>query len=217
MISPKVIITGIPEKKDEYNVSSFNLEEISDQCHQIGFDILTPPHPFSSQDLVKWVGEVSESTDFLINIQQGENAQCFFKTEQQRHFTDSIISLLSQWTQSEFFSAEALNADLPTHQLLLSLLPYSWNIVFPTHLTKKEMIFSIVGCVTELYTTNHELIEDALVWPFRDVPSSYFAFDAIKKAKEKGIITGYKGDIFQPNGGMTRGELLYILEKLHLL
>ena len=46
---------------------------------------------------------------------------------------------------------------------------------------------------------------------FIDVDDTHWAFDAIKKCKENGIVNGYPDGSFKPNTPITRAELCYIL------
>jgi len=217
VITPRIIITGISESGSIHDPVSARILEVWEECKKIGFEILIPSQPFSLDDLKQWVCEVANETDFLLNIQEGASPHIFYKHSSQQELSIQLSSLMSQWTQTEFLDPAILQTEHSIQQFFTELPPLVWNIMFPLHITKKEMIFSIMGWITELYTTHHPLIQPEQVWPFRDVPSDHFAFDAIKKAKEKGVITGYKGGIFQPNGGITRGEILYILERLKML
>lgn len=217
VITPRIIITGISEDGSIHDPVSAHILEVWEECKKIGFEVLIPSQPFSLDDLQKWVYEVATETDFLLNIQEGSSPHILYKTPIQQELSIQISSLMSQWTQTEFLNPEMLHTQHKAQQFLVQLPPLVWNIMFPAHITKKEIIFSIMGCITQLYTTQHALIQPEHIWPFRDVPSDHFAFEAIKKAKGKGVITGYKGGIFQPNGGITRGEILYILERLGML
>ncbi|QSJ17974.1 S-layer homology domain-containing protein [Nostoc sp. UHCC 0702] len=46
---------------------------------------------------------------------------------------------------------------------------------------------------------------------FRDVPSNYWAADAIREAYEAGFLTGYPGDLFQPNQQIPKVQALVAL------
>ncbi|MBH8567181.1 S-layer homology domain-containing protein [Nostoc sp. CENA67] len=46
---------------------------------------------------------------------------------------------------------------------------------------------------------------------FRDVPANYWAADAIREAYETGFLTGYPGDLFQPNQQIPKVQALVAL------
>ncbi len=212
---PQIIVTGFTEDLEKKHEMSIVISLIEKEFSKMGIQILINPEHFTEKDIANWVKDISSPNDFYINIQEKEIGQVLFRTKKEKNMAQTFSKNLSQWTDSEFIDSTSIASQNGNIFNILAHLPlHSWNISLPNHLSEKEQVFSIIGCITELYTTKHSLISDENIWPFRDVPSSHFAFNAIKKAKERKIITGYKGDIFYPNGGITRGEVLYMLDKI---
>lgn len=214
-LSPEIIVTGFSDTLEGKREMDKRIEIVQKEFLSMGIPISVVPDSFTIKDVSSWVREISTENDFYINIQEGDEGEVLFKTKKEKPMAKNFSSLLSQWTDSDFIESVSLaKKGGEIFQVLSHLSLHSWNITLPNSLSEKELVFSIMGCITDLYTRKHSLIEDDKIWPFRDVPSSHFAFSAIKKAKEQKVITGYKGDIFYPNGGITRGEVLYMLEKL---
>ena len=52
---------------------------------------------------------------------------------------------------------------------------------------------------------------------FTDVPNNHWAASSIKKALDKGLITGISDGVFDPNGNVSRAQLAVILDRAGLL
>lgn len=217
-ISPKIIITGLSLDKEKEMQMQNILSAVQKECSKMGIQIIVPSENFSPSDLTQWIKDIGVKEDFYINIADGNTPVISYKGKKQLKIAKRFSNILSQWTDTEFEEPQTFSKENSSIQKTMSSVGVNaWDITLPNHLTDKEQVFSIMGCITDLYTRKHSLVTYDQVWPFRDVPSSHFAFESIKKAKAKKIIKGYKGDIFQPNGGITRGEVIYMLDKLGLL
>ncbi len=217
-LKPQIIVSGFSLNKDKKAEMTANIATVQKEFLKRGISVSVASDDFTPTDIESWIEDIGSIDDFYINFQEGDVPQIFAHNElglsTAEHFTDMI----SQWTDTDFIAPDLLDSQTDEISTTLSPLPLNvWNVILPNHITEKEVVFSIMGCITDLYTRKHELISEEQVWPFRDVPSSHFAFEAIKKAKKNNILTGYKGNIFKPDGGITRGEMLYILDKLNLL
>ncbi len=217
-LKPQIIVSGFSLDAEKKAEMISNIATVQKEFLRRGIVVSIAPEDFTPDDIWSWIEDIGSSADFYINFQEGDTPQVFANNEKGLSTAEHFSDVISQWTDTDFASPELLESQTDIiSQVLFPLSVNVWNVVLPNHITEKEVIFSIMGCITDLYTRKHELILEEQVWPFRDVPSSYFAFDAIKKAKNKNILAGYKGSIFKPDRGITRGEMLYILEKLDLL
>jgi len=217
-LKPQIIVSGFSLDKEKKSEMTENISIVQKEFLKRGLSVSIASKDFTLNDVASWIADIGNPDDFYINFQEGEVPQIFAHNEKGLSTAQHLTEVISQWTDADFVEPALLESQTDEISTVLLPLPLNvWNVVLPNHITDKEVIFSMMGCITDLYTRKHELIEDELVWPFRDVPSSHFAFEAIKKAKDKNILTGYKGNIFKADGGITRGELLYILDRLDLL
>ena len=217
-LTPQIIVSGFSLNKEKKAEMTAHIAIVQKEFLKRGISVSIAPEDFTSNDVSSWIADIGNPNDFYINFQEGDIPQVFAHNEFGLSTAEHFSEMISQWTDSDFIQPELLESQSDEISQILSPLPLNvWNVVLPNHITEKEVVFSIMGCITDLYTRKHELILDEQIWPFRDVPSSHFAFEAIKKAKNNNILTGYKGNIFKPDGGITRGEMLYILDKLDLL
>jgi hypothetical protein len=217
-ITPKIIVTSFNNKTNQTEPLARVINLVHKSFDEMGIKIISPPQDFTLKDLSKWTKEQTNKEDFLINVEEDTFLQINYKSENEKELSLRWQKLLSNLTDTESNNSKILDSkENELFETLTNLPLHTWNIALPNHLSNKEQSFSIMACITDLYTKKHNLITEDKIWPFRDVTSSHFAFQSIKKAKEKKIITGYKGDIFNPNGGITRGEVLYMLDKLGLL
>lgn len=217
-ITPQIIVTSLNDKTNANEPLNKVLDLVHRNFSEMGIKIISPPKNFTLTDLSKWTSEQTTKEDFLVNVQEDNFLQINYKTEEEKEIVLRWERLLTNLTDTENKKSELLTSkENELFKTLNSFPLHTWNIILPNHLSNKEQSFSIMACITDLYTKPHKLITEEKLWPFRDVSSSHFAFSSIKKAKAKKVITGYKGDIFNPNGGITRGEVLYMLDKLGLL
>lgn len=211
-IVPKIIIAGQRHPADE-RIGDL-LSTLKNKFSEMGIDVLVPSFTFSEQEVLTWANDVIAPEDFFLNFRLGERQSIVYTDtsaeEMALLFQKELILRTKEQYSDPIFSKnpKAFLKKIPCH---------SWGITLPETLSRKELLFTMMGCVTDLYNTPHSLLSIDKQWPFRDVPSSHFAFPAIKKAKQKGIIPGYRGDILLPNGGLTRGEFFYVLDKLGML
>jgi len=217
-LTPQIIVSGFSLDIAEKAEMTKSIAIVQKEFLKRGISVSIASDNFTPNDVSAWITDIGNSEDFYINFQTGDTPQIFTQNELGLPIAQHFSDMISQWTDSDFISPAFISSQ--NDEISTTLLPLAlnvWNIVLPNHITEKEIVFSIMGCITDLYTRKHEMITEEQVWPFRDVPSSHFAFEAIKKAKNKNILTGYKGNIFTPDSGITRGEMLYILDKLDLL
>lgn len=215
MITPQIIIAGIQNTLEKQPLIQRIIRFVEEKFIEMDIKIIIAHEEFSSEEFKKWIEEISTPNDFFLNIQANKNFGIQFLSKNEEEIASRLLvntanrlGILPSVTFLNTFSEENFLRTLPLHV---------WNIVFPSTLSEKQLILNIMACITDIYTTSSSLLLEEDSWPFRDVPSSHFAFNAIKKAKNKKIIAGYKGDIIYPNGGITRGEVFYILDKLELL
>lgn len=220
MIIPQIIITGFTEDATLQKEMQSIIRRVEEKFFEMDIKILVPHENFSYDEMTAWINEISNPADFLINIQKKESFQVLFTHQSEEEIASRLvvntaqrIGITPEPSFLSLFPAEKNDIE----NMITSFPIHTWNIIFPKEIEEKQLILNIMACVTDMYTNAHSLLPTEKIWPFRDVPSSHFAFEAIKKAKEKRVIVGYKGDIFYPNGGITRGEVLYILDKLGLL
>ncbi len=217
-LKPQIIVSGFSLDKDKKAEMTRSIAIVQKEFLKRGISVSIASEDFTSNDVSAWISDIGNPEDFYINFQEGDISQVFAQKEIGLSTAHHFSEVISQWTDADFVEPELLSLKDDEISIALSQLPVNvWNVVLPNHITEKEVVFSIMGCITDLYTRRHELIENNQVWPFRDVPSAHFAFEAIKKAKNNNLLTGYKGNIFKPDSGITRGEMLYILDKLNLL
>ncbi len=217
-LKPQIIVSGFSLNKEKKAEMTASIAIVKKEFLKRGISISIAPENFTSRDVSAWIADIGNNEDFYINFQEGDVPQVFAQNSDDLSIAQHFSDMISQWTDTDFLVPDLISSQTDEISTTLASLPLNvWNVVLPNHITEKEIVFSIMGCITDLYTRKHDLISEDKVWPFRDVPSSHFAFEAIKKAKNKNILTGYKGNIFQPDAGITRGEMLYILDKLGLL
>lgn len=214
MISPQIIITGHGVEKKISPIIARALQLVEERFLEMDIKILIPHTTFSYEELLAWIQDVSSAGDFLLNISLAPSLEVSFAQQNEEDIASQIVVNIAQR-----LSLEPTPAQLQKTEISPFPFPalYQWNIGFPDTILEKQLMLNVMACITDMYTLKHALLPENLIWPFRDVASSHFAFDAIKKAKAKKVIAGYKGEIFYPNGGITRGEVLYILDKLGLL
>ncbi len=74
---------------------------------------------------------------------------------------------------------------------------------------------ALYDSAVDLFLGGNPLLDPAKAWPFRDVFPAHFAFESIKKAKNKGILADHPE--FRPNDAIARGEMMILFERLGLL
>lgn len=173
------------------------------------------PENFSHQEILTWISDITNQEDFFLNFSFGKNTRVYFRDSDEEEMAKIFTKEISNRTEDNLENpAPIFSIAGDTSVFLSSLALHTWDIHLSTDgKNENEIVMNIMACITDLFFLKHSLVAPELRWPFRDVPSSHFAFGAIKKAKEKGVIPGYKGDILKPNGGITRGEMLYILHE----
>ncbi len=220
VIIPQIILAGLDKSHPQQSsLVQKVIRLVEERFLEMEIKILVPHENFSLEELQAWLKEVSNPSDFFLNIQKKDRLLLQFSHQSEEkiasHLSYSLATRLGFTPDPTFLSI--FSSENEESVFLQNLPVHVWNISFPELVTEKQLMLNVMACVTDMYTIHHELLLEEFVWPFRDVPSSHFAFEAIKKAKMKKIITGYKGDIFYPNGGITRGEVLYMFDKLGLL
>ncbi len=210
---PHIVVAGI---SDENSVRMKKiLHMVEEKFLEMGIRVFFMPENFTLDESLQWTTDITDLNDFFLNFTFSENPSIFYKSEEESELAEIFREQSARRSEDEYneiFSFEALQGE--TSGFLKSLNLHSYHIEFSPHKSDVEIKMNIMACVTDICFLPHALVDEKNRWAFRDVPSYHFAAESIKKAKEKGIIPGYKGDIVYPNGGVTRGEMIYMLDKI---
>lgn len=196
-----------------------------------GVDIITPPTSLSLTEKVAWINANTNADDFSIEVHldsAGATATgistwyCAGKTKERtvaEYFANALstrMNLRNRGAKKDTDNRHgrlAIVRDITCHGWLFEMgfLTNSGDL----QKFREKGVQTLVDCVIDLFLGGNVLLPEADRWPFRDVPPNYFAFDAIKKGKAKGIIQ--PKEYFYPNTPITRGEQMILLERLGLL
>ncbi len=207
------------------------VEQVQKEFQAEGVEIFVPPTSLTLPEKIEWINEYFTADDFLIEVHLNSGADatatgvstwyCDGK-EPEKQVSEYFASALS--TRMNLKNRGAKPDTTNRHGrlgIVRDTIPHSWlfEIAFisnPSDLEKfrRKGVSAIKESVTDLFLSGNPLLPQSEQWPFRDVPPSHFAFEAIKKSKAKGIISGYENQIFRPNSGITRAEILILLDRL---
>ena len=215
---PHIVVSSISD------VHSDRMQKILDMVQakfkEMGIKAFFMPENFSKEDAAQWARDVTDERDFFLNFEFSDDSSLAYKNEEDAELAEILRNEISRRSDEEYsitpFSSltEESGKKTETHTFLENLPLHTYSIYFSPHKSDSEIKMNIMACVTDICFIPHALVSEDDRWAFRDVPSYHFAAAALKKAKEKGIIPGYKGDIIYPNGGVTRGEMIYMFDKL---
>jgi hypothetical protein len=210
---PHIIVSGISHDNSERMKKVLRLVEA--KFVSMGIRVFFAPENFSLEEVSLWAKDIADNNDFFLNFSFDENPKVYFKSETEKELADIMKAEISRRSDIDYEESLPLSQwDSPTGNFLQDLPFHSLNIQFSPHKNDVDLKMNILACVTDICFLPHSLLEEQYRWAFRDVPAYHFASSAIKKAKKEGIIPGYKGDIIYPNGGITRGEVIYMLDKI---
>lgn len=211
--SPHIVVSGLSSRNSDRMRNILCMVE--SKLKEMGIRVFFMPEHFSPEESASWVADVTTQDDFLLNFEFSDEKKIYYKGDEEHELAKIFQNEISRRSDDDYESLhtfaemEAEDADW-----LRSFALHSYNIYFSPHKTDSEIKMNIMACVTDICFIPHLLVSEDKRWAFRDVPSYHFAAESIKKAKEKGVIPGYKGDIVYPNGGVTRGEMIYMLDKI---
>jgi len=208
-----IIVSGLSDRNSDRMRNVLRMVEST--FKEMGIRVFFIPEHFSPEEALSWAKDVTGSTDFLLNFEFSDDSRIYYKSPEEHELAKIFQSEISRRSDSEYDEIlEFSEMGTQTGELLQKFPLHSYNIYFSPHKSDSEIKMNIMACVTDICFIPHLLVSEENRWAFRDVPSYHFAAASIKKAKEKGIIPGYKGDIVYPNGGVTRGEMIYMLDKI---
>lgn len=131
-----------------------------------------------------------------------------------------LMSLTSGGEDIYTFGAGVITMQVP-YVLTGRQLPAGvvvWSMDEYNRLTDCDTSYDAAAEVTTFATRRTSLFvvgyETPVTIPFTDVSGSYWAYEEIAWAYEKGLMTGKTGTLFQPEGTMTRQQVWMILARL---
>ncbi|MEI7511729.1 MAG: N-acetylmuramoyl-L-alanine amidase [Candidatus Peregrinibacteria bacterium] len=207
------------------------VEAVQKELQQDSVEVFIPPTSLTLPEKIQWINQYFTADDFVIEIHLNSSADpaptgvstwyCDGK-DPERKVSEYFANALSMRMNLKNMGAKPDTANRHGRLgIVRDTIPHSWlfEVGFISHADdlekfRRKGVSAIKECVTDLFLGGNPLLPAEAVWPFRDVPPSHFAFEAIKKAKGKGVISGYENQIFRPNSGITRGEMLVLLERL---
>ncbi len=210
---PHIVVAGLSDGNSERikNV----LKTVEEKFLKMGIRVFFVPENFSLEEISSWVADTTDANDFFLNFSLEEFPKIYRKGEEEQELSEIFqreVSRRSDDIYEEILPLTSLGSQ--AGKFLENLPLHSWDIQFSPQKSDVELKMNIMACITDICFFPHSLVKEEERWAFRDVPSYHFASSAIKKAKEHGIMPGYKGDIVYPNGGITRGEVIYMLDKM---
>jgi len=79
---------------------------------------------------------------------------------------------------------------------------------------KLVRIITVIFIISTIFTQIALAEETKIIPKFSDLDETYWAYKGIEKLVEAGFIVGYPDGSFQPNGNITRAELIKIVNKV---
>jgi N-acetylmuramoyl-L-alanine amidase len=227
---PGSIANGTTEQKETKTII-FESEKI---LKINGIEVYVPPTNLALSEKIAWVNEYFTEDDFLfeIHLDTSENESesgisVFYEDgkEKEADFAEYFSNALAIRLRMK---NRGIKADLQNQhgsfRILRETRPHAWAFRMGFLSCFKDLenfrkygTQAIVDSVIDLFLPLNPFLQKENEWSFRDTPPSHFAFDALKKAKEKGIIQEDGFQNIRPNAGITRGEFFVILDRLGLL
>lgn len=213
-LTPHIVIS-IMGNKDMQRAQNL-IDSVQQRLEKMGIIPLFVPKNFSHQETLQWVQDVTNPEDFFIHFSFDDLDRVFFREGEEEEMAKIFSKELSSRLDTSYKNPKPLFSIGTDSATFMSSLPlHTWDIhIQGVGKNDATLEMNIMASITDLYFLSHTLLPEEHQWAFRDVPSTHFASNAIKLAKQKNIIPGYKGDILRPNGGVTRGELIHILHQL---
>lgn len=210
---PYIVVAGIADENSARMKKILTMVE--KKFLEMGIRVFFMPENFSLEESQEYVLDITDSKDFFLNFTFAEKLEIFYKSEAEKELAEIFRVQSTRRSDEEYAPAQVFPDESSQTIAFLKNLPlHSYQIEFSPHKSDAEIKMNIMACITDICFIPNNLVQEKDRWAFRDVPSYHFAAQSIKKAKEKKIIPGYKGDVIYPNGGITRGEIIYMLDKI---
>lgn len=225
---------AVANSTTEHNEIKFLVNQAFLELKNRGIDCYIVPTNLNLTQKVHWINSNFSSNDFCIEFHidaaSNPNASgssvwyCAGKETEKSiaEYFSSILSLRLHLSNRGFFK----DTDNRHGRLAIvrDTIPHAWlfEMGFLTNVSDLQNLRqrgknAIVECCVDFLLGGNPLIKEDDKWYFRDVPKNHFAFNAIKKAKLRGVVKGYSDNTFKPNASISRAELLVILDRLGML
>jgi N-acetylmuramoyl-L-alanine amidase len=224
---PGAVSSGTTEHAEVKKV----VEIAAENLKKMGVDLFVPPTNLNLAEKISWINDRANATDFAIEIHldagsataTGSSVWFLVENETEKSVAEYFAPVLAArlGVGNRGAKPDTSNNHGRLGFVRDTICPaFLFECGFLTNSTDLQKFrengeSAIFESVVDLFLAGNPLLNPSDAWAFRDVPPAHFAFDAVKKAKQKGILTDHPE--FRPNDPISRGEVLVLFERLSLL
>jgi len=207
------------------------VEAAAQQFSATGVEMLVPPENLDLVQKIAWINARASKEDFAIEIHMdaasatANGSSIWYEDgkEEEKTIAEYFASALSVrlGTKNRGASPDTSNNHGRLGFVRDTICPaWLFECGFITNTVdlsrfRQKGGDALFNSAVDLFLGGNPLLNPAEAWPFRDVFPAHFAFTAIKKAKQKGILASHPE--FRPNDAIARGEIMVLFERLSLL